>query len=134
MKIILFVIAVGVALLSVPAMTKDVVHTKQVHFDKGTNGTTVQGSIKGYETVNYKLGAKADQSMRVSLESKKAFINIFEPDKDPGNEAMFIGSMAGASYVGILPKSGTYTIQVYLMRNEARRDTKINYKLHIGVD
>ena len=127
-------IAATAALLFVPAIAKDKVTTHQVHFDKGTNGTTVKGHVKGYDTVNYKLGAQAGQSMRVSLESKKAFINIFEPGKGPGDGAMFIGSIKGASYVGTLPKSGTYTIQVYLMRNEARRGTNAPYTLHIGID
>ncbi len=72
--------------------------------------------------------------MRVSLESKKAFINIFEPGKGVGDGAMFIGSTEGANYTGILPKSGTYTIQVYLMRNEARRGTSAPYTLHMGID
>ena len=130
----LYAFTLGLALCTMPAMAKDKVTTHQVHFDKGTNGTTVQGSVKGYDTVNYKLGAKADQSMRVSLESKKAFINIFEPGKSPGDGAMFRGSVEGSSYVGTLPKSGTYTIQVFLMRNEARRGTKASYKLHVGID
>ena len=134
MKKYIIVFALSAGLLSMPAMAKDKVTTHQVHFDKGTNGTTVQDSVKGYDTLNYKLGAKAGQSMRVSLESKKAFINIFEPGKGPGDEAMFRGSAEGSSYVGMLPKSGTYTIQVFLMRNEARRGTTASYKLHIGID
>ncbi len=72
--------------------------------------------------------------MRVSLTSKKAFINIFEPDKGVGDGAMFIGSTEGANYTGILSKSGTYTIQVYFMRNEARRGTTAPYTLEIGID
>ena len=126
--------ALSVGLFSVQAIAKDKVTTHQVHFDKGTNGTTVKGHVKGYDTVNYKLGARSGQSMRVSLESKTAYINIFEPGKGTGGGAMFIGSIKGASYVGTLPKSGTYTIQVYLMRNEARRGTTAPYKLHIGID
>ena len=122
------------ALIFIPAMAKDKVTTHQVHFDKGTNGTTVKGHVKGYDTVNYKLSAQSGQSMRVSLESKKAFINIFEPGKGVGDGAMFIGSIKGGNYTGILPKSGTYTIQVYLMRNEARRGTSAPYTLHIGID
>jgi len=130
----LMTIAATAALLFVPAMAKDKVTTHQVHFDKGTTGTTVKGHVKGYDTVNYKLGAKSGQSMRVSLESKKAFINIFEPGKGVGDGAMFIGSTAGANYTGILPKSGIYTIQVYLMRNEVRRGTSAPYTLHMGID
>ena len=118
------VVATGIicaGLFISPAMAKDKVTTHQVHFDKGTTGTTAKGQVKGYDTVNYKIGAKEGQYMRVSLESKKAYMNIFEPGKGVGDAAMFIGSTKGQSYTGNLPKSGTYTIQVYLMRNEARR-------------
>jgi len=57
MKRQLFAAAVGIALLSMPSMAKDIVHNKQVHFDKGTTGTNMKGKIKGYETYSYKLGA-----------------------------------------------------------------------------
>ena len=134
MKKYVLAMALSVGLFSVQAIAKDKVTTHQVHFDKGTNGTTVKGHVKGYDTVNYKLGAKAGQSMRVSLESKKAFMNIFEPGKGAGDGAMFGGTIKGASYVGTLPKNGTYTIQVFLMRNEARRGTSAPYTLHIGID
>ena len=121
-------------LLFVPAMAKDKVTTHQVHFDKGTSGTTVKGHVAGYDTVYYKLGAKAGQSMRVSLTSKKAFMNIFVPGKGAGDGAMFGGSTEGGKYSGVLPKSGTYTIQVFLMRNEARRGTSTSFTLHMEVD
>lgn len=127
----LFTIA---ALLCMPAMAKDTVTTHQVHFDKGTTGTTVKGSVKGYDTVNYKLGAKAGQSMRVSLESNKVYMNIFEPGTGPGDTAMYRGSVEGRNYTGTLAKSGTYIIQVFLMRNEARRETSAPYTLHMGID
>lgn len=130
----LMTIVATAALLFVPAMAKDKVTTHQVHFDKGTNGTTVKGHVKGYDTVYYTLGAKAGQSMRVSLESKKAYINIFDAGKGAGDEAMFRGSIEGRNYTGILSKSGTYTIQVFLMRNEARRGTNAPYTLHMGID
>jgi len=136
MKSKLFAAAIGIALLSIPVMAKDVVHTKQVHFDKGTNGTTIKGKIKGYETYNYKLGAKSGQYMRVSLETKATsnYFNIFEPGKGPGDQAMYVGSTSGNTYTGNLPKDGTYTIQVYMMRNAARRNEVANYQLHIGID
>lgn len=123
-------------LLSLPAVAKDVVHKAQVHFDKGTTGTTLKGKIKGYDTFNYTLGAKAGQYMRVSLETKHTatYFNIFEPGKGPGDGAMFIGSTRGNAYTGDLPADGTYTIQVYMMRSAARRNETANYQLHIGID
>ena len=136
MKRKLFAAAIGIALLSIPSIAKDVVHNKQVHFDKGTSGTTMKAKIKGYETYNYKLGAKSGQYMRVSLETKhtSTYFNIFEPGKGPGDQAMFIGSTQGNAYTGNLPKDGTYTIQVYMMRNAARRNEVANYQLHVGID
>ena len=129
----LYAFTLGLALCTMPAMAKDKVTTHQVHFDKGTNGTTVQGSVKGYDTVNYKLGAQKGQYMRVSIESKHANFNIYAPGKGMGDQALFVGE-PGIPYTGNLPANGTYTITVYLMRNEARRGTTASYKLHVGID
>ena len=134
MKKQLMAIAATAALLFVPAMAKNKVTTHQVHFAKGTTGSTIKGHVKGYDIVNYKLGAKAGQSMHVSLRSKKAFMNIFEPGKGAGDGAMFGGSTEGGKYRGVQPESGTYTIQVFLMRNEARRGTNAPYTLEIGIE
>jgi len=130
----LMIIAATVTLLFVPTLAKDKVTTHQVHFDKGTSTTTVKGHVKGYDTVYYKLGAKAGQSMRVTLTSKKAFMNIFEPGKGAGDGAMFGGTIEGGHYTGVLPANGTYTIQVFLMRNEARRGTSAPYTIHMEVN
>ncbi|WP_294951109.1 hypothetical protein [Sulfurovum sp.] len=46
----------------------DRVVTHQVHFKKGMNGATMKASVKGYDTVQYKLGAKAGQKMHVSID------------------------------------------------------------------
>jgi len=62
------------------------------------------------------------------------YFNIFAPGKKPGDEAMFIGSTLGDRYDGTLPADGKYTVQVYLMRNAARRNEKVNYTLEIGID
>jgi len=72
--------------------------------------------------------------MRVSLESKKANMNIFEPGTGPGDTAIYRGSVEGRNYTGTSAKSGTYTIQVFLMRNEAGRGTNASYAFHIGID
>ncbi len=133
MKTKLFAAAVGLALLSIPAMAKDAVHTKQVHFDKGTNGSTVEGHIKGGDSVRYKLGAKEGQSMRVSIKSRHAHFNVYAPGKGPGDVAIFVGE-PGIPFAGKLPENGTYTISVYLMRNEARRGTNTTYTLKMNID
>ncbi len=133
LKKILSATAVSAGLLVLPAYAKDKVTTHQVHFDKGTTGTTVKGHVKGYDSVNYKLGAKSGQYMRVSIESKQAHFNIYAPGKGMGDKALFVGE-PGLPYTGNLPANGTYTISVYLMRNEARRGTNASYALHMGID
>ena len=118
------------ALLFVPAMAKNKVTTHQVQFAKGTTGSTIKGHVKGYDIVNYKLGVKAEQSMNVGLKSSKAFFTIIAP----GKKVIFNGTIEGNAYSDILATSGTYTIEVYLMRNEARRGTNAPYTLEIGID
>ena len=115
------------------AIAKDKVTTHQVHFDKGTNGTTIKGSVKGYDTVNYKLSAKKGQHMRVSIKAEYANFNIYAPKKGLDDEALFVGE-EGIPYIGKLPANGTYTISTYLMRNEARRGESGSYILNIEIE
>ena len=46
---------------------------------------------------------------------------------------MFIGSTSGNRFSGPLTMSGRHVVQVYLMRNAARRNEVANYTLTIGV-
>ena len=133
MTIKLFTAAVGLALLAIPAMAKDAVLTKQVHFDKGTTGTTAKGHVKGHDTVLYKLGAKAGQSMNVSIKSGQAHFNVYAPGKSQGDAAIFVGE-PGIPYTGTLPANGTYTISVYLMRSQARKGINAPYSLQMNID
>lgn len=128
----LFAVAVGLALITIPSIAKDTVQTKQVQFDKGTNGTTVEGHIKGGDSVLYKLGAKEGQTMSVSMKSKNAHFNIYGPGKGPGEEAIFVGE-PGVPFVGELPENGTYTISVYVMRAIARKEKNTSYTLNMSI-
>lgn len=123
---------VGLALLSMPAMAQDKVMTKQMHFKKDSSSAVIKESVKGYDTVLYKLGAKAGQKMHVSIDSKHANFNLYAPGKGLGDQAVFVGEPT-IPYDGVLPVNGTYTIAVYLMRNEARRGTNTSYTLHVGI-
>jgi len=133
MKKILIIPMVGLALLGMPTMAKDKITTHQVHFKKGTNGATMKGSVKGYDTVLYKLGAKAGQHMHVSIDSKHANFNLYAPGKGMGDRALFLGE-PGIPFTGKVLEDGTYTISVYLMRNEARRGTTAPFTLHVEID
>ncbi|WP_082677607.1 SH3 domain-containing protein [Ruegeria profundi] len=110
--------------------------TEEVRFASGTSGATIPGRIVGSEEVRYELGASAGQSMRVDLatSNSSAYFNIFAPGDVPGqSEALFVGPVSGTSYAGILPESGTYTIQVFLNRNAARRGEQADYRLTVSI-
>jgi len=135
MKQTVFAMVFVLVTLSMSAFAQDA-RDESVRFAPGTSGATIKETITGYQSVNYKLGAKAGQHMVVVLKTDNGsnYFNIFVPGKGPGDEAMFIGSQQGGRYDGTLPADGEYTVQVYLMRNAARRNEKANYTLEIGID
>jgi hypothetical protein len=134
MKSTLVAMAIGLVALSMSTFAVDS-RDERVQFAPGTSGTTIKETITGYQTVNYKLVAKAGQTMVVELKTDNGanYFNIFAPGKGPGDEAMFIGSTSGGRYEGMLPEDGEYTVQVYLMRSAARRDERANYTLSVGI-
>ena len=120
-------------LFSAPAWAEDT-RTERVQFHKGANSATVQGTIKGYDSVDYVLGARKGQSMNVSMSTDNTanYFNNLAPGKT--DEAMFIGSTSGNQYEGTLPASGDYKVRVYLMRSAARRDEVAKYRLEMIID
>ena len=138
MKIIksaLFMLVIGLAVLSLPVYAEDV-RDEKVQFAPGSNGVTIKDTISSYQSINYRLSAMAGQSMNIVLDSNNAsnYFNIYAPGTAPGDKAMYIGSIHGSRYTGTLPLDGEYIIQVFLMRNAARRNEKANFTLHIEID
>jgi len=124
-----FLIIMGV--LDVSA--KDEIRKERVQFKKGATTATIKGHIKGYETVDYLLGAKAGQHMNVSLATKHGatYFNILAPGEN--EVAMFNASVSQIQYEGALPASGDYKIRVYMMRSAARRNEAASYTLTVGI-
>ena len=110
------------------------IRTERVKFKKGANSAMVEASIKGYETVDYVLGAKAGQYMNVSLATKHGatYFNILPPGEN--EVGMFNGSISENQYEGTLLVSGDYKIRVYMMRSAARRNEVAHYRLEIIID
>ncbi|QXW27324.1 DNA breaking-rejoining protein [Acinetobacter johnsonii] len=126
-----------ILVLSTAALNVFAAPVKPIQFAKGAIGTTVAGSFKGYDDVQYSLRAKAGQTLNYKLTSNGnlAQINIYAPGDIPGAaEALVIGSATGTAGQLKLPESGNYLIQIYQMRNTARNNRTVNYKLHMGVD
>jgi hypothetical protein len=121
-------ITVGLAMVQ-PALAQQQV---VVTFAKGTSSQTLKGSIKGDQSRDYIVDARAGQTLTVDFKpsNASAYFNVIAPGAD---SAMFIGSTEGNRFSGQLTTSGRHTVQVYLMRNAARRNEVANYTITIGV-
>jgi len=124
-------IVLSLALLSpLPALAQ-ASKSQRVQFKPGATSATITGTIKGYQDIDYVVGAKQGQSMNVTVATKHGatYFNILAPGET--NVAFFNGSMSENQYEGTLPASGDYRIRVYMMRSAARRNEVANYRLEI---
>lgn len=128
------VIAVLAAMLSisVQAATEVAPRVEQVPFDKGTDAVEIKQSIQGSLTAQYRVSAKAGQILTVDLKpsNTSVYFNITAKGAD---YALFDGSIMGNHFMGPLPVDGEYTVQMYLMRNAARRNEVANYNLSLNL-
>ncbi|WYK05159.1 DNA breaking-rejoining protein [Cereibacter sphaeroides f. sp. denitrificans] len=125
-------VAVLLMIGGAPAMADDI-RRETVHFAPGTSGSTINARIKGYNSVQYSLGVRAGQKMSVQLDSNNAslYFNITAPG---ATEALYNSSIDGNGTSVTIPSSGTYVIDVYLMRNAARWGETANYSLTLYVE
>ncbi|MEB3293214.1 MAG: hypothetical protein VKJ24_08630 [Synechococcales bacterium] len=119
------------ALLNPVMVLAQDIRTDRVQFEPGTSRAFVEGSIVGYEIVDYVVNAREGQYMNVSMATDNggSYFNILEPGET--EVAMFNGSTSQNQYEGILPESGDYKVRVYMMRSAARRNEVANYRLEI---
>ena len=121
-----------IGLLAAPVWAADDIRKEPIHFKKGASSATVKGRIKGYQAVDYVLGARAGQTMKVSLKTSSGanYFNVLPPGSDA---AIAIGETLGNKWTGTLPADGEYKIRVFLMRSAARRNETANYTLSVGI-
>ena len=116
------------------AFAADDIRKETVKFGQGSTGTTIKGHIKGHETVDYIVAAKAGQTIAVNFKTsnRMAYFNVLPPGSET---ALFVGSSdaTGEHFSGQLPADGDYTLRVYLMRAAARRNEHAQYTLDISV-
>jgi len=126
-------LAVLCAASSLPAPAEGDIRTEPVHFARGATSAAVEGWIKGYQTVDYLLGATKGQYMNVSMatDNGASYFNILAPGET--EVAFFNGSINGNQYEGELPATGDYRMRVYLMHSASRRNEVANYRLKMIV-
>lgn len=120
-------------LLTSPLVHADGIETRAVQFAKGHSSATIKGTIKGDQTIDYTLRARAGQTMSVKLATKHGanYFNVLPPGSS--DVAIFIGQNEGNEWTGVLPSDGEYKVRVYLMRSAARRNEVANYTLTVGI-
>jgi hypothetical protein len=93
---------------------------------------SLQGKLKGDDTVDYVVRAAAGQTLSVTLKktNPQNYFNVLPPGSN--DVAMYVGQ-TGDDFKGVLPTDGDYTVRVYLMRAAARRNEASDYTLTVGV-
>lgn len=132
MRMIRFVMLGLAVLVAVPAVA-DEIRRETVHFTVGSSGSTIKSKLKGSQSVEYALGARAGQKLSVQLDSSNSslYFNIVAPGADT---ALYNSSMDSNGTTITIPSSGNYVIQLYLMRNAARRGEAANFTLTLYVE
>lgn len=104
----------------------------RVEFGRGQSSTVIRGTVRGYDGANYRINVRGGQRLAVTMDSSNGsnYFNILGPG---GGEALFNGSISGNFADIIVPGSGDYVVQVYLMRNAARRNEQARFTLRIEV-
>jgi hypothetical protein len=113
-------------------MAEDI-QTKPIVFKPGKTVTTIKGSLKGRQTIDYSVDAQAGQAMNVSFKAGNgsSYFNVLPPGST--GEAIFIGSTSGDKWSGKIASDGEYKIRTYLMRNAARRNEATNFTLIVSL-
>jgi hypothetical protein len=109
------------------------IQTKPVSFPAGKSSIKVSGTIKGGQTIDHTVSAKAGQQLQVTLTSTSTSVNFNVLPPGSNDVAIFIGSTEGTKYNGTLTADGTYKIRVYLMGSAARKNNPVKYDLTVSI-
>lgn len=105
---------------------------ERLTFSRGASSKTVRGTVRGYDSVVYRVGATAGQTLSISMRGSNAS-SYFNVTADSASEALFNGSINGNSMTMQVPSSGDYLVEVYLMRNAARRNERSDFSLTVRI-
>ena len=123
------------SLLATAVAAADQVRRERVEFPDGSGTAKVEGTVKGYESVEYQVTAGAGQQLTIALTSDNAstYYNLYAPGDIPGEStAVHIAARDGLDYQGALEATGDYTIQLFLIRAAARRAEESAYTLSVA--
>lgn len=103
---------------------------ERLEFAGGNQKQTSNGTIRGYDTVEYRVNALAGQTMKVTFvaNNRSARFNV----EKAGSPSLYNSSNEGNDEVAFkVPSSGDHVVRVYLMRSAARRNARADYSLSV---
>lgn len=134
-----FILPLAAALMTVtaasvplaPAALAQSAKPERVQFAKGTSSKTIKGTLKGDQSRQFVVNVRAGQTMTVKLTASNGstYFNVTAPG---AQQAMFIGSTSGDTMTEVIPSSGDYTVDLFMMRNAARRGEVTSFTITIG--
>ena len=129
MKRILFAAALAATLATSASAAN---RQERVRFARGASSAELRGEVRGYDYVDYLVGARAGQHLSISLTrtSGQAYFLVRAPGSD---ENLFDGSSSGDRFAIRLPATGDYRVRVLMMRAFARRNERSAYRLRVAI-
>jgi len=120
-----FLASIQLALFAASGLAQE--QQERVRFAPGATSATVSGSVTGYNSKRYVVGAKAGQVLNIDFRPSKSVL-YYNVLKD--GELLRNSSVEGNDkWSKTLSTDGDYVIDVYLMSAEARYGTKATFKL-----
>lgn len=106
------------ALTAAPLAAQENLAPKPIAFPAGSNSAVVKERIVGKQVLSFTFPGKAGERASITLDAAtpSANFNVMAP---LSQTSVFVGSMEGRAYNGMLPESGEYAVIVYLMGQAA---------------
>ena len=102
----------------------------RVRFARGTSSATLRGRVSGYKYIDYIIGVRAGQKLKLKLETGgSAELVILAPSGEN-----ISGGLEGIQFTVETEFSGDYKIRVLQPRAFARRNNASNYTLRISIE
>lgn len=106
--------------------------TRRVTFAPGATSTTLKGAVRGYGAARYAISGRRGQTMHMLFSPSNRF--CYYTVKKIGEDGLaHDGTMDGNEYGANLTADGDYQIDVFMMRNAARRKESCRYALSIEI-
>jgi hypothetical protein len=108
------------------------VRSETVEAAAASAGVILPGTVRGDDSAEYIVTGETGRVLSVDLLSDNGAL-AFNITPKGADEALFTGASEGTVADVILPASGDYVVQVYLVRAAARREDGADYSIGIGL-